>query len=174
MRVSYLDAIAYIDWLNGLIGESVYRLPTEAEWEYAARAGTQTAYAQGEDVTQNQVNYSDQTAAKELAGDRPDHIISKLPVPVEELDAANAWGFRHMSGNMSEVTMSCWSVRYKLWPLSSVYLENAQGKSSCRRVVRGGDYASRKSVSRVGSRWGMPQDTRLPDIGFRVVREMTE
>lgn len=173
IRISYIDALTYVAWLNEKVGVQVYRLPTEAEWEYAARAGTQTAFAQGDDVTPEQVNYSDQARARLLAGDDPDYIIYSFPVPVEDLDAANAWGLRHMSGNISERTMSCWSERQQSWPLSSEYLEKARLVDTCYRVRRGGDHSYQKNFSRLGARGQGQFDVRLPHFGFRVVREIS-
>ncbi len=57
MNVSYLDAQQYVAWLNVLVGTNAYRLPTEAEWEYAARAGTTTRFAQGDELTSDQANF---------------------------------------------------------------------------------------------------------------------
>lgn len=58
VNVSWLDAQEYAAWLNRQVGKRVYRLPTEAEWEYAARAGTETPFAQGEELTADQANFS--------------------------------------------------------------------------------------------------------------------
>jgi formylglycine-generating enzyme required for sulfatase activity len=73
INVSYLDALEYVAWLNGRVGDEVYRLPTEAEWEYAARSGTQTRFAQGDDLTADQANFS--RAATEQ--------LRQLPTPVQ-------------------------------------------------------------------------------------------
>ena len=58
VNVSYLDALEYVAWLSKEAGAPVYRLPTEAEWEYAARAGTETPFAQGAELTSDQANFS--------------------------------------------------------------------------------------------------------------------
>lgn len=111
ITVSYLDAVSYTDWLNSNVGKDVYRLPTEAEWEYAARAGTQTPFAQGEEVNTDQVNFLGSVTETVSGEKRPDLMSRGTPVPVDALDAANAWGLRHMSGNVLEITMSCWTDR---------------------------------------------------------------
>jgi formylglycine-generating enzyme required for sulfatase activity len=119
--VSFNDAMAYVAWLNRKLGTEAYRLPTEAEWEYAARAGTTTRFAQGENLTSAQANFSGFETGKQLIEDRPDLRSMGFPIPVKELDAANPWGLRHMSGNVGEMTLSCYTdVRHRMiwngWP----------------------------------------------------------
>lgn len=150
----------------------MYRFPTEAEWEYAVRAGTQTAFAQGPDVTRSQVNYSDQEKARSLANGDPNFVYTNSLSPVEKLNAANAWGLRHMSGNIRELTMSCWSVRHELWQTSNEYLVHAQAQGECFLVTRGGSYTEQRNFSRTGSRSSIAADTRISDLGFRILREM--
>ncbi len=175
MRVSYYDALSYADWLNSKVGADVYRLPTEAEWEYAARAGTQTPFAQGELVTPDQVNYNGKATAENLGEIDDDYVLRWMTVPVDELDAANSWGLRHMSGNVSEVTMSCWSPRHRLWFSSKMHLEENLRTSSCaRRVSRGGGYSLLMDESRVAAREPIGPDVRLPTDGFRILREMAK
>jgi formylglycine-generating enzyme required for sulfatase activity len=170
MRISYLDALSYVDWLNAQVGADVYRLPTEAEWEYAARAGTQTPFAQGEYVTRDQVNYA--LPPNHGTPPRANGIIGGIPVPVTTLKADNPWGLRHMSGNVNEVTMSCWHITHQNWSASSSYLLHASEASSCDRVLRGGAYATVKPHVRVAARSPTDAVTRLPMLGFRVLREI--
>ena len=100
INVSYLDTLEYVAWLNGRVGADLYRLPTEAEWEYAARAGTQTRFAQGDELTADQANFSRKATENLRKIEMPHLTQRRMPVPVQELDAANAWGLRHMSGNV--------------------------------------------------------------------------
>lgn len=172
INVSYNDALNYTAWLNTKVGVDVYRLPTEAEWEYAARAGTQTPFAQGEEVTTDQVNYNGAGTAELFNLDRPDLVVRWVPVPVEALNAANSWGLRHMSGNVAEITMSCWSDRHEDWMLSSTYLTQAYADTRCRRVTRGGIYTSQMDQVRVAVRGSIRTNVRLRGAGFRVLREM--
>ncbi len=170
--VSYLDAVSYTQWLNEKVGANVYRLPTEAEWEYAARAGTQTPFAQGEEVTSDQANFNGQATQEMLGENRPELVTRGKPVQVDQLEAANAWGLRHMSGNISEQTMSCWTDTYAEWETSSLYLEMALLPGCERSVVRGGAYWTAMDFSRVAVRGGSNGSSRLTTSGFRVLREM--
>ncbi len=144
VNVSYNEALDFVDWLNRRVGENVYRLPTEAEWEYAAGAGTETPFAQGDVLTKDQANCSRRATENVLSRARepwvnlPELADRYAPVPVDELDAANGWGLRHMSGNVSELTLSCWSDEHLGLVHDSAYLSDALSRPSCRRVAKGG------------------------------------
>ncbi|GHC46372.1 formylglycine-generating enzyme family protein [Neogemmobacter tilapiae] len=170
IRVSYDDALTYVEWLNKKTGSNGYRLPTEAEWEYAARARTTTPFAQGETVTPQQANFSKQLTQVVMLEDRPDLLERGMPVPVGELDAANNWGLRHMSGNVMEVTMSCYTERLLNLKLSSEWLTTIE--KSCRRTLRGGDFASPVDILRVAWRAPTDADSRVKYVGFRVIKEL--
>jgi formylglycine-generating enzyme required for sulfatase activity len=178
INVSYLDALEYVAWLNGRVGDEVYRLPTEAEWEYAARSGTQTRFAQGDDLTADQANFS--RAATEQLRQLPTpvqlpHLTNRRrPVPVHELNAANAWGLRHMSGNVRELTQSCWTQEHVGLASASAYLRLAQSQSNCRRVAKGGAFTSAMDNTRPARRTRPLEDRRAEYLGFRIVREMTK
>ena len=173
LRVSYNDMQLYVAWLNSMVGEDVYRLPTEAEWEYAARAGTQTPFAQGEEITTNQANFGGSATGEMLGKDRPDLVTRGYPVAVDDLDAANLWGLRHMSGNLIERTMSCWTDRQMDWPTSGIYLKMAKAKS-CSRVAKGGDYAAAMDYARPAVRGHGREDRRSNIVGFRIVRDLKQ
>ncbi|WP_170759577.1 formylglycine-generating enzyme family protein [Ruegeria lacuscaerulensis] len=170
--VSFLDAVSYTGWLNSKIGSDVYRLPTEAEWEYAARAGTQTPFAQGEEVTTDQVNFLGSATEIMLDEKRPNLVTRGKPVPVDELDAANGWGLRHMSGNVIERTLSCWTETYESWQSSSLYLEKALLPGCEFRVTRGGGYFTAMDYARVAVRGSGKEDVGSTVSGFRVLREL--
>jgi formylglycine-generating enzyme required for sulfatase activity len=169
--VSYLDAQAYVAWLNRKLDTDAYRLPSEAEWEYAARAGTTTRFAQGFEPTPDQVNISSVFTEMLLLEDRPDLRTLGYPVPVDEMDAANPWGLRHMSGNADEVTLSCYTERYAGWVTASEWLAKSFGES-CKRVFRGGGYGGPMSSARVASRLDLREANRNSNGGFRVVKEL--
>ncbi|WP_371168746.1 formylglycine-generating enzyme family protein [Aliiroseovarius sp. 2305UL8-7] len=175
INVSYLDALEYTAWLNSLVGADVYRLPTEAEWEYAARAGTETRFAQGDELTAAQANFS-RRATEHLRGrgvKLPELKNRWIPVPVHDLDAENAWGLRHMSGNIVELTMSCWSDGHLGLLGDSAYMADAQSAGSCRRVAKGGAYTTAMDALRPARRLRPTEDFRRDYLGFRVVREFS-
>jgi formylglycine-generating enzyme required for sulfatase activity len=171
LYVSYIDAQAYISWLNKKIGTDAYRLPTEAEWEYAARAGMQTRFAQGDELTSTQANFSGWETERSLLEKRPDLLTRGFPVPVDELDAANRWGLRHMSGNAGEITLSCYMERYAGWTTTSEWLARSFGQN-CERVVRGGGFAFEMGIARVAWRASVDQTSQTKFDGFRIVREL--
>ncbi|WP_249033324.1 formylglycine-generating enzyme family protein [Silicimonas algicola] len=169
--MSYNDIQLYLQWLNAKVGTKAYRLPTEAEWEYAARAGTQTPFPHGESITTDQANFSASADDNLLWLPRGTFVARGHSVTVDALDAANAWGFRHMAGNLEEMTQSCWTGRHPGWRTSSGYLEVDKG-IECRRVVKGGSYILSMNRARPGYRARSEQDARSSRRGFRVVREL--
>jgi len=170
VNVSFLDALEYATWLNAKVGAEVYRLPTEAEWEYAGRAGTMTRFAQGDDLTADQANFSRRGTENGRRQEMPELVNRGMPVSVEDLDASNTWGVRHMSGNVAEATLSCSTATHLGLPTSSAYLEHATTYAPCRRVGKGGRYGSGMDSLRLASRYQSAEDYRRDFYGFRLVR----
>ena len=171
--VSFEDAQSYVDWLNRKLDTEAYRLPTEAEWEFAARAGSTTRFATGETLTSSQANFSGEMTVEFIGDHWTDLLTRGFLVRVGELESANPWGLRHMAGNAAEVTLSCYTTRYYGWTTSEEWLLNGTAVE-CDRTLRGGDYASSMELLRSAWRGTIPEDFRSQDIGFRIVKEMTE
>ncbi len=147
--VDWFDAMAYSTWL----GESC-RLPTEAEWEYAARAGSQTAYPWSDDLGSNNANCAG-------CGSQWDNDQT---APVEQFPA-NAYGLYDMSGNVWEWTCSSWRDLFD--GSEQQCLDNAEHNQN--RVVRGGSWLNNPGRVRSSARsYGSPNN-RVKYFGFRVL-----
>lgn len=151
-------------------------MPTEAEWEYAARAGTETRFAQGDELTPEQAHFS-RRATEHVRGrfvKMPKLKNRWIPVPVHELDASNAWGVRHMAGNVFEFTLSCWSDEHLGLSTDSDYLALAESQGPCRRVAKGGAFTTAMDGLRSASRIRPKEDYRRDFLGFRIVRVLSK
>ena len=157
--VSWNDAQAFIKWLSREEGQS-YRLPTEAEWEYAARAGTQTPFYFGDCLSTDQANYNGNYPMPGC--DKGQY--RKKPVAVGSFPA-NAWGLHDMHGNVWEWCQD-WKGDY---PTGSV--TDPEGPSSGEfRVDRGGGWDYGAGNCRSADRFGDAPDSRDNVIGFRLAR----
>ena len=155
--VSWEDAAAYANWLSDETGQR-YRLPSEAEWEYAARAGTRTAYGWGQNIGRNRANCDG-------CGSRWDNDEA---VPVGSF-APNAWSLHDMHGNVSEWVADCWHESYAGGPLSgSAWLS---GGDCGRRVLRGGSWLGDAVNLRSAKRGRIDIGLRYSHVGFRVARD---
>ena len=126
--VSWEDAAAYVAWLSRETGES-YRLPSESEWEYAARAGTTTRYSWGQDIGRNLANCDG-------CGSRWD---ADRTAPAGSF-AANGWGLHDMHGNVWEWVADCWHENYARAPRDGTAWTS--GGNCGRRVLRGGSWST--------------------------------
>ncbi len=172
--VTYYEMNDYTSWLNSRVGADVYRVPTEAEWEYAARSGTTTRFAQGDTLSLEQANFMVSWAEivdGEYVWDYDLGSAQEL-LPVDDLDAANAWGLRHMSGNASEFTSTCGEGPHRALATSSQYLAADTERPDCARSVKGGMYSGNVELARPARRVAISSDHWSPTIGFRVVRDM--
>jgi formylglycine-generating enzyme required for sulfatase activity len=148
INVSWNDATAYAAWLSDQTGKE-YRLPTEAEWEYAARAGTETKYWWGNDIDKTKANYN-KKANKTVSVGRY---------------AANKFGLYDTSGNVSEWTCSEYESEYYGGETVCV----TKKSSNPYRVLRGGSWNDNPRNVRTANRsWSSP-DFRGGNSGFRVV-----
>jgi formylglycine-generating enzyme required for sulfatase activity len=156
--VTWDEAAHYVAWLSQMTGKT-YRLLTEAEYEYAERAGTTTAYPWGNDIGQGNTDCYD-------CGTRWDN---KTPAPAGSF-SANAFGLYDMAGNVWEWTQDCYHDDYTDAPADgSAWIA---GGDCSRHVVRGGSYVSYAAYVRSASRWGYLNTGRFDSVGFRVARTL--
>jgi formylglycine-generating enzyme required for sulfatase activity len=163
LRVRFDDAAAYADWLSEATG-AVYRLPSEAEWEYAARAGSDSAFPGGAAEQACAFgNVADQTAETRFrAWDTINCNDGQIrPAPVGSY-RANAWGLRDMIGNASEWTRTCWD--------SAPGADDSAHANCGSRVVRGGSWDT--TADGVGFADAEPASREGDDRGFRLLREL--
>ena len=155
VNVSYDDAQAFIRWLNEKAGGN-YRLPTEAEWEYAARAGTTTQYSWGDSASQagEYAWYGDNTGYNTHA------VGGKQP---------NPWGLYDMHGNVWERVSDWYGENY----YKNSPARDPQGPGSGRdRVYRGGDWSAGAAILRSAYRSYYSPGLRINSLGFRLVRTL--
>ena len=165
VNVSWNEAKSYLVWLSRKTTKA-YRLPTEAEREYAARAGTSTPFWWGSSITTEQANYNGNSpyGADGVRGE-----FRGKSVPVDSF-LPNPWGLFQMHGNVSEWTEDCWHENYNGAPIDG----SPWTSPYCNeRVRRGGSIGSPPEVLRSASRLSGPQAKGQPFIGFRVVRQLS-
>lgn len=159
-NVSYDDVQAFIRKLNGLTGQR-YRLPTEAEWEYAARAGTKTPFYTGRCITTQQANYD---GNYDYAGCRKTGVYKRRPVAVGSYPP-NPWGLYDMAGNVWEWTCSAYHDHY------GNGAETRCAESADSRVIRGGSWLGLPSGLRSAYRAGNFPGNRFDYLGFRLAQD---
>ena len=169
--VNWNDAQAYVAWLSRETGEK-YRLPSESEWEYAARAGTATARYWGESESGQcrHANGADASAKERYSGwtvasCRDGHVHT---APAGSF-AANGWGLHDMLGNVWEWTEDCWNGSYAGAPSDGSAWEYGD---CARRVLRGGSWSNGPSVLRAANRSRVTTGIRNIGSGFRVARTL--
>ncbi len=156
-NVSWADAETFVAWLKKETGQP-YRLPSEAEWEYAARGGEPTRFWWGEDYVDGNANCTDCGGA----WDR------KRPAEIGSYDA-NPFGLHDMYGGVSEWVADCWIGDYQDAPLDG----GARSLSFCpQRVLRGGSWRSDLSDIASSSRFRYDAQVRYYTNGFRVARDL--
>jgi formylglycine-generating enzyme required for sulfatase activity len=155
VNLSWLDAKEFVKWLSEKTGQS-YRLPSEAEWEYAARAGTSTPYWWGREIGTRQAQ------CRECGGG------GAQTSPVGSFKS-NAFGLFDTAGNAAEWVEDCWNDNYRNAPRDG----SAWTTGQCQlRGLRGGSFDSQAKYLRSQARFRYDFDVRYLANGFRVVREL--
>lgn len=154
-NLDWNDTQQYLTWLTKKTGKT-YRLPSESEWEYAARAGSTTTYPWGPKMEKSRANCS---GCNDRASDNTIAVGSYPP---------NDFGIYDMAGNAAEWVEDCWNDSYRSAPTDG----SAWTKPNCQeRVLRGGSFNSDVRYVRSASRFKYDFDVRYYANGFRVVRE---
>ena len=159
INVSFNDAQAYVQWLSQQTRKK-YRLPTEAEWEYAARAGTQTAYWWGNDIGENNTNCRNCVSEWNREGSPP--IGSFKP---------NAFGLHDSAGGVLEWTQDCWHENYSNAPVDGSAWQKANGGDCSLRVFRGGAWYIISPSLRSAVRGRTKNTNATNGLGFRIARD---
>lgn len=161
-QVSWEDAVEFCARLSRATGRT-YRLPTEAEWEYACRGSTTTPFAFGQTVTAQLVNYNGNYPYAQA----PKGTYRETTTPVGFMGVANGFGLFDMHGNVWEWCLDYWHESYNGAPTDGTSWETAG--DTRYRVLRGGSWSSLGSYCRSANRyWGTP-DNRSLNVGFRIV-----
>lgn len=154
--VDWRDAKAYVAWLNSKTKGNAYRLPSESEWEYAARGGASGKFWWGEDDR----NAADYAWFEEDAGGRTRPVGEK---------AANAFGLYDMGGDVWQWTEDCYGDDYSKAPVDG---SAAEGDASCMRSARGSSWFYPTWLLRVSTRERNPPEYRDLGMGFRVAKTL--
>lgn len=159
INVSWEDVKAYVEWLSWQAGQH-FRLPTESEWEYAARSGTKQQVWAG---TSEESQLGGYAVFSKNSGSRTEEVGKK---------EKNGFGLYDMSGNVSERLEDCWHENYKEAPQDgSVWLETKEGNCN-RRVVRGGSWDSSLVELQASYRYRSFIGVRTSNLGFRLAKDI--
>jgi formylglycine-generating enzyme required for sulfatase activity len=156
-NLSWADAQQYIAWISSSTGQA-YRLPSEAEWEYAARGGTSSRYWWGERVAPKMANCK---GCSEPYDPRQPANVGSFP--------ANPFGLHDLTGSVAQWVADCWHATYQGAPADG----KAWSEPNCREnVLRGGSWRNDASYARSASRAHYDSGVRYPAHGFRVARSL--
>ena len=164
INVSWTDARGYVAWLSRKTGKR-YRLLSESEWEYVARAGTTTPFHYGSTVSTEQANYD----GNYTYGSGRKGRYRKRTVPVGSF-AANAFGLHDVHGNVREWVEDCWHGNYNGAPTEGSAWTS--GGDCRRRVLRGGSWYNEPRILRSANRISCTAGSRYCVVGFRIARTL--
>jgi len=163
INISWENAKAYVDWLGRKTGKP-YRLLSESEWEYAARAGTTTRFSHGDILSPGQVNYDGS-----VDGSGPSDVNRQRTVPVGSFPA-NGFGLHDMHGNVAEWVEDCWHDEYTAMAPAD---GSAWVDGDCNgRVVRGGSWEDSEVEQRSAARTGGYKQDQFYTDGLRIARDL--
>ncbi|MGH1349558.1 MAG: SUMF1/EgtB/PvdO family nonheme iron enzyme [Methyloligellaceae bacterium] len=166
INVSWDDAQNYVKWLSETTGQH-YRLLSEAEWEYTCRAGTETEFSWGNEISTEQANYDgDYTYGNGAKGE-----YREKTVPVDSFQP-NAWGLYNMHGNIDEWCEDHWHDSYKGAPEDGSAWVGGSDNNENYRVLRGGSWFNDPQYLRARNRYWLSRGDRDGLIGFRVARAL--
>lgn len=155
INLSWADAKQYVAWISKQTGKT-YRLPTEAEWEYSARAGTTTPYWWGKEAGEGHARCAD--CGEKATGTSP--VASFRP---------NGFGLYDTSGNVAEWVEDCWNPSYRGAPGDG----GAWTTGDCNlRVLRGGSFLDKAAGVTTAARFRYDNDVRYYANGFRLARDL--
>ncbi|MBL8552136.1 MAG: SUMF1/EgtB/PvdO family nonheme iron enzyme [Hyphomonadaceae bacterium] len=158
MNIDRSDMLAYIDWLNAQSGQKGYRLPSEAEWEYAARAGTTTPFFWG--------TAPDPRYGNSAANTGPDTFAATAPARSFQ---PNAWGLYDTAGNVWEMVQDCMHHDFVGAPTDG----SAWMDATCYAyMLRGGEYQSMRRGTKTTSRSAMGGSYASMGVGFRIAQDV--
>jgi formylglycine-generating enzyme required for sulfatase activity len=171
-RVSWEDAMEFCHRLSLRSGRS-YTLPSEAQWEYACRAGTKTPFCFGDTISPELANYRSNYAYGNADADGPKGIYREQTTPVG-MFPANAWGLQDMHGNVYEWCLDEWHKSYEGAPTNGkAWVDDIKGEKSNEtgktRLLRGGSWGDNPRFCRSACRDRNQPVNANVDVGFRVV-----
>jgi formylglycine-generating enzyme required for sulfatase activity len=174
VNVSWNDAVAFCHWLSEREGR-IYRLPTEAEWEYACRAGSETRYSSGDAIEDLALaaNLGDESFRRIIRPCYSNFVLvagregAAFTTAVGKF-APNAFGLHDMHGNVFEWCSDFYAATYYR---ESPLVDPTGPLCGTKQVIRGGSFFNSPFYSRSSFRNGFPPSSRVPYLGFRVVME---
>lgn len=160
-QVSWYDAVEFSDRLSRAMGRE-YRLPSEAEWEYACRAGTRTEFWFGQNLNSDLANYD----AHSGYGTNPERPFLSKTTPVDYFGIHNPFGLADLHGNVWEWCQDHWHRDYQDAPTDgSAWLSEDEQQL---RVIRGGSWDDLPRFCRSASRYALDPQRRVNNVGFRI------
>ncbi|MGR8978866.1 MAG: nSTAND1 domain-containing NTPase [Gammaproteobacteria bacterium] len=167
INVSWSDAHCYAEWLSKKTGSEIpYRLPSEAEWEFAARAGTQTRFWWGSGIKEK-IAVCDGCLSEWSGKSEKKHTAATDDSSFEP----NPWGLYHVSGNTWEWVEDCWHENYIGAPGDGSPWNSDNNGNCGRHVLRGGSWVDTPVGLRSAHRYKLNTDYRYYNVGFRLARD---